>query len=104
MTLPQFEAANAQVVGVSVDIPETLEAFTRTNNIKHLLLSDFRRQMLLAYGAMVTDEKSPIYRYAKRAYFILDRRGIVRWAKVQANPLDLLKADEVLKALKSSGA
>ncbi|MBI2456619.1 MAG: hypothetical protein HYV46_10870, partial [candidate division NC10 bacterium] len=30
MTLPQFEAANAQVVGVSVDIPETLEAFTRT--------------------------------------------------------------------------
>ncbi|MBI3086125.1 MAG: redoxin domain-containing protein [candidate division NC10 bacterium] len=104
MNLAQFEAANAQVVGVSADIPETLEAFTRTNNIKHLLLSDFRRQMLLAYGAMVTDEKSPIYRYAKRAYFILDRRGIVRWAKVQANPLDLLKADEVLKALKSSGA
>lgn len=104
MNLPQFEAANAQVVGVSADIPETLEAFTRTNNIKHLLLSDFDRKMLLTYGALVTDEKSPIYRYAKRAYFILDRRGIVRWAKVQANPLDLLKADEVLKALKSSGA
>ncbi len=104
MNLAQFEAANAQVVGVSADIPETLEAFTRTNNIKHLLLSDFDRKMLLTYGALVTDEKSPIYRYAKRAYFILDRRGIVRWAKVQANPLDLLKADEVLKALKSSGA
>jgi len=103
VNLAQFEAANAQVVGVSADIPETLEAFSKTNNIKHLLLSDFDRKMLSAYGAMVTDEKSPIYRYAKRAYFILDRRGIVRWVRVQANPLDLLKTDDVLKALKASG-
>ncbi len=104
MNLPQFEAANAQVVGVSVDISNTLEAFTKTNNIKHLLLSDFGRKMLPAYGAMVTDEKSPIYRYAKRAYFILDRQGVVRWVRIQTNPLDLLNADEVLKALKESGA
>jgi peroxiredoxin len=53
---------------------------------------------------MVTDEKSPIYRYAKRAYFILDREGIVRYAKIQENPLDLLNPDDVLKALKESGA
>jgi hypothetical protein len=29
--------------------------------------------MLPGYGALVTDEKSPIYRYAKRAYFVIDR-------------------------------
>lgn len=91
-------------MGVSADIPDTLEAFSKANNIKHLLLSDFDRKMLPAYGAMVTDEKSPIYRYAKRAYFILDRKGIVRWMKIQANPLDLLNAEDVLKALKESGA
>jgi peroxiredoxin len=60
--------------------------------------------MLPAYGAMVTDEKSPIYRYAKRAYFILDREGTVRYAKVMDNPLDLLKPEDVLAALKASGA
>lgn len=81
-----------------------MEAFTKANKIKHLLLSDFRRTMLSGYGALVADEKSPIYRYAKRAYFILDRRGIVRWVKVQSNPLDLLKTEDVLKALKESGA
>ena len=91
-------------MGVSADHPATLEAFTKNNNIKHLLLSDFRRQMLPGYGAMVTDEKSPIYRYAKRAYFILDRQGTVRWMKIQANALDLLKPEEVLKALKESGS
>jgi len=89
---------------VSVDSPEDLAGFIKTNNVKHLLLSDARRQMLPAYGALVTDEKSPIYRHGKRAYFILDRRGVVRWMRIQQNPLDLIHPDEVLQALKKSGA
>jgi peroxiredoxin len=60
--------------------------------------------MLPTYGAMVTDEKSPIYRYAKRAYFIIDREGVVKYVKIQDNPLDLLEPDDVLKALRESGA
>jgi peroxiredoxin len=60
--------------------------------------------MLPAYGAMVTDEKSPIFRYAKRAYFIIDKGGVVRYVKIQDNPLDLLKPEEVVKALRESGA
>jgi len=90
-------------VGISADHPATLEAFTKQNNIHHLLLGDFRRQVLPSYGAMVTDEASPIYRYAKRAYFIIDRQGIVKYVKVQQNPLDLLNPDEVLAALKAAG-
>ena len=91
-------------MGVSADHAATLEAFTKQHNLKHLLLSDFRRQMLPAYDALVTDEKSPIYRYAKRAYFVIDRSGIVRYVKIQDNALDLLDPEEVLKALKASGA
>ena len=60
--------------------------------------------MLPAYGAMVTDDKSPIYRYAKRAYFVIDREGTVRYVKILDNPLDLLEPDDVLKALRESGA
>ena len=102
--LPQFEATNAQVVGVSADAGATLLAFTKANDIRFPLLSDFRRQMLPSYDAMVTDEKSPIYRYAKRAYIILDRQGVVRYVKVEDNPLDLLSPEEALKALKEIGA
>ncbi|HET7343870.1 MAG TPA: redoxin domain-containing protein [Methylomirabilota bacterium] len=102
--LPQFEAAGAQVVGVSADHVATLEAFSKQNDLHHLLLSDFRRQMLPQYGALETNEQSPIYRYAKRAYFVIDREGVVRYEKIQANPLDLLDPQEVLKALKESGA
>jgi peroxiredoxin len=67
-------------------------------------VSDFRRTMLPTYDALVTDEKSPIYRYAKRAYYIIDKNGVVRFKKVNENPLDLLDPAEVLRALKDSGA
>jgi peroxiredoxin len=92
-------------VGVSADAPGTLVAFKKENNIHHTLLSDFpRRTMLTAYDALVTDSNSPIFRYAKRAYFIVDRQGVLRYMKVQDNPLELLKPQEVLQALKDSGA
>jgi len=102
--MAQFEAANAQVVGVSPDAAATLDAFRKVNAPKHLLLSDFRRTMLPGWGALNTDEKSPTFRYAKRAYFILDKQGTVKYVKVQENALDLLNAEEILKALKDSGA
>jgi peroxiredoxin len=90
-------------VGVSADPVAKLEDFTKNNKVKHQLLSDADRKMLPAYGVMVTDQKSPMYRLAKRAYFIVDRNGIVRYVRVQANPLDLLKTEEVLRTLKGLG-
>ena len=88
---------------MSADHAATLKAFTEANGIKHLLLSDFRRQMLPAYDAMVSDEKSPIYRYARRAFYVIDRQGTLRFMKINENALDLLKPEELLKALKESG-
>ena len=91
-------------MGVSADHAATLDAFTKQNNVKHLLLSDFRRQMLPAYGALETNEQSPIFRYAKRAYFVIDKQGVVKFVKVNANALDLLQPEEVLQALKTAQA
>jgi peroxiredoxin len=90
-------------VGVSADHAATLDAFSKQNKINYLLLSDFRRTMLPGYDALVTDEKSPIFRYAKRAYYIIDKDGVVRYMKVMENALDLLDPADVLKALKDAG-
>jgi peroxiredoxin len=91
-------------VGVSADAPGTLGAFKKENNLHQTLLSDFpRRQMLSAYDVLQTDPKSPVFHYAKRAYFIIDKTGTVRYMKVMENPLDLLAPEEVLQAMKSAG-
>jgi len=91
-------------VGVSTDHFLALAAWQKAQASKQLLLSDFRRQMLPAYGAMETNEQSPIYRYAKRAYFIIDKAGTVRFIKVLDNPLDLLSPEDVLKTVKDSAS
>jgi len=92
-------------VGVSADAAPTLAAFVKENNTKHPLLSDFpRRQMLKAWGALETNEQSPIHGYAKRAYFIVDRQGTVKYVKIQQSGLDLIEPAELLQALKAAGA
>jgi len=61
--MPQFQAQGAQVVGVSTDPGPSLAAWQKENNAvgKQILLSDFpRRQMLTAYGALETNEQSPV--------------------------------------------
>jgi len=91
-------------VGVSTDHHLALAAWQKEQSSKQLLLSDFRRQMLPAYGAMQTDQASPVFRYAKRAYFIVDKTGTIRFVKIMDNPLDLLDPADVLKAVKASAS
>jgi len=91
-------------VGVSTDHHLALAAWQKEQSSKQLLLSDFRRQMLPAYGAMQMDQASPVFRYAKRAYFIVDKTGTIRFVKIMDNPLDLLDPAEVLKAVKASAS
>ena len=91
-------------MGVSTDHHLALAAWQKEQSSKQLLLSDFRRQMLPAYGAMQTDQASPVFRYAKRAYFIVDKTGTIRFVKIMDNPLDLLDPEEVLKAVKASAS
>jgi peroxiredoxin len=89
-------------VGISTDHHLALAAWQKDQKSKQLLLSDFRRQMLPGYGAMETNEASPVYRYAKRAYFIVDKSGTIKFVKVMDSPLNLLDPAEVLTAVKTA--
>lgn len=87
---------------MSTDHHLALAAWQRDQKSTQLLLSDFRRQMLPAYGAMETNEASPVYRYARRAYFIIDKSGTVKFVKVMDSGLKLLEPAEVLAAVKAA--
>ena len=89
---------------MSTDHHLALAAWQKDQKSKQLLLSDFGRKMLPAYGAMQTDEASPVYRYAKRAYFIIDKSGTVKFVKVMDRGTDLLEPNEVLAALKAAAS
>jgi alkyl hydroperoxide reductase subunit AhpC len=69
------------------------------------LLSDARRQMTRAYGALNDDPKLATdpatitsYLRAQRAYVVIDKQGVVRFAKT-VESRNLLPNDEILRVL-----
>ena len=95
----KFEEANAQVLGVSVDLGRANNAFAGTHSFSFPLLSDTDRAASKAYGVLYDDPKdSVLFRRAKRSWFVIDKAGIIRYAKT-TGPGEFDKNDEVLQVL-----
>lgn len=86
-SLSRFNEMNAQVVGVSVDSPFANKAFALQNNLQFPLLSDHTRSVSRQYAGVYEDFSGITgYAAAKRAVFILDKDGVVRYTWVTENP------------------
>ncbi|MEM7403357.1 MAG: peroxiredoxin [Myxococcota bacterium] len=101
--LPQFQACNARVYGVSRDSIESHRRFCERHNLAFVLLSDADKKALQAYGAW--GEKSmygKIFMGILRQTFVIDQQGVVlqKWLKVRAKG----HAQEVLQAVQQLAA
>jgi len=67
------------VLPISVDSVPTLKEFKAKHGLKLDLLSDFKRDVSRAYDVLLEDRF-----YSKRAYFLIDRQGLLRWRHVEA--------------------
>ncbi len=96
----KFEATNAQVLGVSVDLAPANKAFAEKNNLSFPLLSDTNRATAEAYGVLYSDPKDKVFfRRAKRSWFVIDKEGIIRYEKI-TGPGEFDQNEEVLQALR----
>jgi peroxiredoxin len=75
----KYETKDTVVLPVSVDSSPTLNEFKAKHKMQHHLLSDFKREAGRAYG--VLDEEKF---FTKRAYFLVDKNGTLRWKHVEA--------------------
>lgn len=102
-SIARLEGLNAQVVGVSVNDPFSAKAFHEMNMLNFPLLCDYNREVVELYGVAMHDFAGlKGYTAAKRAVFIVDARGIVRyrWATEDSRKLpDIGELEEVLKNL-----
>jgi peroxiredoxin len=73
-----FAKHDVVVLPISVDSTASLKEYKTKYEMKSELLSDFRRDVSRAYGVL-NEERY----YSNRAYFLLDREGVVRWAHVE---------------------
>ena len=77
----------AQIVGIAVTDPFSNKAFAEKNRLSFPILSDFKREVIRAYGIQLPDFAGlKDYSTAKRSIFILDKDGIVRYVWITDNP------------------
>jgi peroxiredoxin len=96
----RFGDLDAKVVGVSVDSPFALRAWAAEERFPFPLLSDFNRQVSRAYGALY-DDFFGLQGVSKRAAFVIDRGGVVRYAEVLDDAGQIPDLGAVEKTLKS---
>lgn len=93
------------MLGISVDFGAANQAFAEKIGLSYPLLSDVRREMSRAYGVLNDDPtaaKDPKriagYLRSKRAWFVIDKAGVVRHVNVN-DPRGLVPSDELLEIL-----
>jgi peroxiredoxin len=87
----QFKTSNVTVLPISVDSTASLREFKAKYQMSSDLASDFKREVSRRYGILLEDRF-----YSARAYFLIDRQGIVRWSHVEANPSHRRENSEIL--------
>lgn len=86
-SMAKFNRLNAKIIGISVDPPFSQQAFKKQNNLNFTLLSDFNRGVSRKYGGLHENFAGiKDFSAAKRAVFILDRKGNVTYKWVSEDP------------------
>jgi peroxiredoxin len=92
---PKFEATGAEVFGISCDSFFSHKAWQESLGLKQRLLSDVHREVAKKYGLYF----QPL-NCSKRATVIVDKKGVVKFKKVQQDILKARDNNEILEALK----
>ncbi|MCW3073568.1 MAG: peroxiredoxin [Flaviaesturariibacter sp.] len=84
-SIKQYEAVDAQPLGISTDSLFTLAKFKEEQALNFPLLSDYNKEVSEAYGSLYETWGFDYKGVTKRSAFLVDREGIVRYAEVLEN-------------------
>lgn len=90
----QFAGKGVEILPISVDAVPSLREFKQKLGAKTDMLSDFRRDVSRAYGVL-NEQRF----YANRAYFLVNKSGLISWTHIESNNSDRRENSELLSAI-----
>ena len=93
--LAKLEAADTQVLGVSMDSPFSNKAWAQQINVTFPLLSDWGGDVTKEYGLY-----NPKYKAARRVDYLIDKNGKVVELQLDSDAIDPTKVVEACEARK----
>lgn len=97
--LADYNNMDTDVLAISVDSPFTLAKFKETEKFNFPLLSDFNTEVSRQYGSLYDTFVFGMQGVSKRSAFVVDKKGIIRYAEVLESAGDLPNFAEVKKTL-----
>jgi peroxiredoxin len=97
-----YNNTNASVFGISVDSLFSLGKFKEEQHLNFPLLSDFNKEASKAYDVLY--ETFPAFEMqgvSKRAAFVIDKEGMVKYAEICPTPGDEPNYEAIQATLKS---
>jgi peroxiredoxin len=97
-----YNDTNAQVLGISVDSLFVLDKFKQEQTLNFPLLSDFNKEAAKAFDVLY--EVFPAFEMqgvSKRAAFVVDKEGVIKYAEICATPGDLPDFTAIQSTLQS---
>ncbi len=80
-SIAELNKSSAKVLGISVDTFFALKAWADAQKLNFPLLSDFNKDVIRKYG-VVNPDMIGLKDIAKRAVFVIDKSGVVRYREV----------------------
>ena len=96
--LSKLEAADTQVLGVSMDSPFSNKAWAEKLGVTFPLLSDWGGDVTKEYGLY-----NPKYKAARRINYLIDKEGKIAEMQVDSEAIDPTKIVEVCERKKLKG-
>lgn len=96
--LSAYAGLNADIIGISVDSPFTLEAWAQKEKIQITLASDLNKTTIKAYD-VVFPMLAGVGDTAARAAFVVDKAGVIQYAEQTPTPKDLPNFNAVKEVL-----
>lgn len=87
--LAQYNSLDTEVVGISIDSIFTLAKFKEAEQLTFPLLSDFNKEVSRQFGALYEEFVMGMRGVSKRAAFVIDKEGVIRYAEVLESAGDL---------------
>lgn len=80
-TIGELNKMSAKILGISVDTFFSLKAWADAQKLNFPLLSDFNKEVISQYG-VVNPDMIGLKGIAKRAVFVIDKTGTIRYREV----------------------
>jgi peroxiredoxin len=96
-----YNQMDAEVLGISIDTPQSLNRYKQDLGLNFKLLSDFNKYVIRAYDVIYEEYSLGMRGVAKRAVFVIDGEGIIRHLEVLENAGHMPDLEAIKDSLKS---